>query len=119
MVKEAEEFKDQDKMYADKVEARNAFESYVYSLRNALDEKATAEALGEEDKRTLQEATDGALSWLEENGAADKEEFDSRRKELEGVAIPILQKAKGGAPPQPAVGGAESEGDGPTVEEVD
>jgi len=40
MVAEAEKFKDQDKMYAEKVEARNSFESYVYSLRNTMDEKA-------------------------------------------------------------------------------
>jgi len=120
MVKEAEEFKDQDKVYADKVEARNSLESYVYSLRNTVDEKQMQEALTEEDKTTLNEAISAALTWLDENQSAEKEEFDSRRKELENVAIPILQRAKGGAPPG-AEGAAEAEGDGdgPTVEEVD
>jgi len=73
--------------------------------------------MAEEDKAALKEAIDSALAWLEENGSADKDEFDARRKELEGVAIPILQKVKGGAaPPGAAAGGG---GDGPTVEEVD
>ena len=75
---------------------------------------------GPQDKAALTEAVDSALAWLDENGSADKEEFDARRKELEGVAIPILQKAKGGAAPQPGAEGASEEGeDGPTVEEVD
>merc|ERR1712146_404942 len=83
MVKEAEEFKDQDKMYADKVEARNAFESYVFSLRNTVEEKGMQEALADDDKSALKEAIDAALLWLDDNQAADKEEFDSKRKELE------------------------------------
>lgn len=124
MVQEAEEFKDQDKMYADKVEARNAFETYAYSLRNTVEEKPMQDALSEEDKATLKEAIDSALAWLDDNTSADKEEFDSRRKELEDVAIPILQKAKGGAmPPGPTGAEAEAAGggdnDGPEVEEVD
>ncbi|KAL3912802.1 MAG: hypothetical protein SGPRY_008211 [Prymnesium sp.] len=102
MVQEAEKFKDEDKMYAEKVEARNSFESY--------------EALSEEDKGALKEAIDSALAWLDDNSSAEKDEFDARRKEVEGVAIPILQKAKGGASPQRD---EDEKADGPTVEEVD
>jgi len=123
MVQEAEEFKDQDKLYADKVEARNSFESYVYSLRNTIDDAQTQTALSDEDKAALTEAVDSALAWLDENSSADKDEFDARRKELEGVAIPILQKAKGGGTPQPGPEGtpegAPERDEGPTVEEVD
>ena len=36
-------------------------------------------ALEEEDKAALKEAVDGALSWLDENQSADKEEFEARR----------------------------------------
>merc|ERR1719213_457517 len=39
MVKEAEEFKEQDEAYAAKVEARNSLESYVYSLKNKMEEE--------------------------------------------------------------------------------
>merc|ERR1719218_393432 len=37
MVKESEEFKEQDDAYAAKVQARNDFESYVYSLKNKME----------------------------------------------------------------------------------
>ena len=120
MVKEAEEFKDQDKMYADKVEARNSFESYVYSLRNTAEEKGITEKLDEEERAALKEAIDSALAWLDDNQAAEKDEFDARRKELEEVATPLLMKAQAGGQGQAAPHDGEAAGgDEPTVEEVD
>jgi len=124
MVKEAEEFAEQDKAQADKIEARNSFEAYVYSLRSTLDDKGFQERLPAEERESLQAATDEALKWLEDNQSADKGEIDARRKELEDVAFPILQKAneaanaagEGAAPPPGAEDGG---GQGPTVEEVD
>merc|ERR1719393_724462 len=126
MVKEAEEFAEQDKAQAEKVEARNSFEAYVFSLRHTLEEKGFQEKLPAEDYEALKAATDEALSWLEENQSADKDEVDARRKELEEVAFPILQKANqaateagaDGAAPAPD-DGASDDGQGPTVEEVD
>ena len=116
----------QDMAYAAKVEARNSFESYVYSLKNKMDESGIKEAMGE-DAATLTEKIDAALAWLDENQSADKEEFDSQRKELEDVAMPIMQKAMqatgggggGGMPGGPEGGEGVGDGDGPTVEEVD
>merc|ERR1719235_3093954 len=49
MVKEAEEFREQDAAYAAKVEARNSLESYVYSLKNKLDEDAIKQAIPEDE----------------------------------------------------------------------
>ena len=125
MVQEAEQFKEQDQQYAEKVEARNGFESYVFSLRNSIEEPGFKENVPEEELGTLKAAVDAALTWLDDNQSAEKDEYDSQKKELEEVAFPILQKANsasagggggggGGAPPEP-----EGEGDGPTVEEVD
>jgi len=125
MVQEAEQFKEQDQQYAEKVEARNGFESYVFSLRNSIEEPGFKENVSEEELGTLKAAVDAALTWLDDNQSAEKDEYDSQKKELEEVAFPILQKANsasagggggggGGAPPEP-----EGEGDGPTVEEVD
>jgi len=125
MVKEAEEFREQDEAYAAKVEARNSLESYVYSLKNKLEEEAIKAAMGEEDAATLKGAIDAALAWLDDNQSADKDEYEAQRKELEEVAMPILQKAmqgagaSAGAPPSGGAPEGEAGSDGPTVEEVD
>jgi L1 cell adhesion molecule like protein len=104
MVKEAEEFREQDEAYAAKVEARNSLESYVYSLKNKLEEEAIKAAMGEEDAATLKGAIDAALAWLDDNQSADKDEYEAQRKELEEVAMPILQKAMQGAGASAGVG---------------
>ena len=130
MVKEAEEFREQDEAYASKVEARNSLESYVYSLKNKMEEESMKNARSEEDAASLKGAIDSALTWLDDNQSADKEEYESQRKELEEVAMPILQRAMqagagGGAPggeggvPPGGDGGGEGGGDAPSVEEVD
>ena len=42
MVKEAEEFADEDKKVKDRIDSRNGLESYVYNLKNQFDEVSTA-----------------------------------------------------------------------------
>merc|ERR1719218_144306 len=49
MVKESEEFKEQDDQYAAKVQARNDFESYVYSLKNKMEEAPVKEAMAPDE----------------------------------------------------------------------
>ena len=64
---------------------------------------------------TLNEALDSALAWLDDNQSAEKEECDSRRKELEMVAAPLLENVLSKA----SVDRGEDHVNGPTVEEVD
>jgi heat shock protein 1/8 len=72
------------------------------------------------------------ISWLDSNPSAEKEEYEEKQKELEGIAMPILQKMGGaaGAGGMPDMGGmpggapggapaAEDPAGGPTIEEID
>merc|ERR1712078_529430 len=94
MVKEAEEFADEDAKVKEKVDKRNALEGYAYNLRNTLndEEKGIADKISEEDKETLEEAVKETLDWLDENDDAEVEEFEEKQKELEGIANPIMSK---------------------------
>merc|ERR1712086_1173263 len=99
MVKEAEEFAEEDKKVKDRVDKRNGLEGYAYSLRNSLtdEEKGVADKIDDEDKETLEEAIKEVLDWLDDNQEADAEEYEEKQKELEGVANPIMQKIYQGA----------------------
>merc|ERR1712228_755029 len=56
MVKDAETFADEDKKLKEKVEARNELESFVYSLKNQLNDKEKLGAnISEEDKKTVED----------------------------------------------------------------
>merc|ERR1719498_991810 len=116
MVREAEEYAEEDERMKERVDKRNGLESYAYSLRNTLndEEKGVADKIDEDDKETLEEAIKEVLDWLDENQEADAEEFEEKQKELEGVANPIMQKvyaAGGGAPGAGADGGDEDDED--------
>jgi len=104
MVREAEEFAEEDKKAKQRIDARNGLESYCYGLKNQLEdgEKGIADKLDEEDKESLETAVQEALDWLDENQEADQEEFAAKQKELQEVANPIIQKVyadSGGAAP--------------------
>jgi heat shock protein 5 len=94
MVREAEEFADEDAKVKEKVDKRNALEGYAYNLRNTLndEEKGIADKISEEDKEKLEEAVKETLDWLDENDDAEVEEFEEKQKELEGIANPIMSK---------------------------
>merc|ERR1711988_2082010 len=94
MVREAEEFAEEDKKVKEKIDAKNGLEGYLYNLKNTLedDEKGLADKLSEEDKEELTSAIDEALDWLDENPEAEAEEFDEKQKEVEQVANPIMRE---------------------------
>jgi L1 cell adhesion molecule like protein len=126
MVREAEQFADEDKAAAEKIQAKNGLESYCYSMKNTMGEEKTKAALGEDDVKAVTDKVDEVMQWLDTADNAEKEEFESMQKDLEEVANPIMQKlyAAGGAPDgaaggMPGAPDAGAAGDGPTIEEVD
>jgi len=94
MVKEAEEYAEEDARLKDLVDAKNSLETYAYNMRNTIDdEDKLGDKLSGEDKETIREAIDGALEWIEDNPAAAKEDFEDKLKELEDVCNPIVSQA--------------------------
>jgi heat shock protein 1/8 len=66
--------------------------SYAYSLKNTMMDEKVKDKIDATDKSTLEAAVNKAISWLESNPAAEKEEYEAKQKELEGVAMPIMTK---------------------------
>jgi L1 cell adhesion molecule like protein len=123
MVADAERYAEEDKKHADRIQAKNALESYLYSLKNTC-ENELKDKIDPSDADAIRSQVTAALSWLEGNDSASVEEFEEKKKELEAVVNPIMTKMYGGA--NQAGGDAEmpqasSSGDtaGPKVEEVD
>ena len=107
MVREAEEFAEEDKIVKERIDSRNGLESFLYNLKNTLDddEKGLADKVSAEDKKELQDSIDEVLDWLDENPEADKDEYDGKQKEIEAISNPIMRKMYEGA-------GAGGEGGG-------
>jgi len=99
MVREAEEFADEDNKVKERVEARNGLEQMAYSLKNQVsDEEKLGGKLDDDDKQAVIDAVKETLDWLDENTSADKEEYDEQQQKLQSVTSPIISKVyQGGA----------------------
>lgn len=93
MVNDAEKFADDDKVVKEKVEAKNELESYTYSLKNQVgDKEKLGGKLSEEDKKTIVEAVDKTISWMDKNVEASVDDLKKQKKELEEIVQPIISK---------------------------
>jgi len=134
MVADAEKFREDDKKQADRIGAKNKLEQYAYGLKSTLSDEKTKDKISDSDRSTLEAAIADATKWVENNENASTEEFESRQKELESTAQPIIMKiyqaggAPGGMPDMGDFGGAGAgpsasssagSSSGPKVEEVD
>merc|ERR1711953_1471120 len=130
MVQEAEKYKAEDEVNKQKIEAKNGLENYCFQMRNTLSDDKLKDKFEAGDKEKIEAAVQEALDWLDKNQLAEKDEFESRQKELEGVVNPIMMKvyqaAGGGGMPEGGMPGGDFGGgappggaSGPTVEEVD
>merc|ERR1711904_59382 len=115
MIKEAEQFADEDKKVKERVDAKNAFDGYLHSMRSAVegsgDNKGLSEKLDSDEKEKIQDALKDGQSWLDSNPEADAEEIKEKHKEVEGICAPIVSKyyGAGGAGGGGADGGDEDE----------
>jgi len=126
MVHDAEKYKAEDEEVKKKVDAKNSLENYAYNMRNTVRDEKFAGKLDPADKAKIEEAINGAISWLDQNQLAEVDEFEDKMKELEGICNPIIAKMyQGGSAPMGAddddipTSGAGAGGRGPKIEEVD
>ncbi|CAH1967554.1 unnamed protein product [Acanthoscelides obtectus] len=110
MLSEAEKYAHEDEMQRAKIQARNQLETYVFSAKQAAEE-APGDKLSEEDKKLVQDKCSDALSWLDKNQLAEKDEFEHKLKELQQDIQPVMMKLHQGS--------GQQGNKGPTVEEVD
>jgi len=132
MVNEAEKYAAEDEIAKGKIAAKNSFESYIFNVKNTLDDEKLKDKITADDRSTIESKTSELLAWLDANQLGEKEEYEDKQKELEAVVKPIFTKLYGGAgggmpegfeggmPGGGAPGGGSAGGyGGPTVEEVD
>jgi len=109
MLREAKEFEEQDKITKERIDAKNSFENYIYSMKNTVEdkEKGIGAKLSEDEKETIGNALKEAQDWLNANQEAEKDEYDSHLKDLQKICDPIIGKLYQQAGGQPGAGPTE------------
>jgi len=124
LVKESEEFAEQDKEMKARVESKNNLENYIFSIKNSLNAELKSK-LGEENCIKIENIISDGLNWVDENDNATTEEYDNKRKEIETQVQPILMQAYQQQTAQSQANTSEPEKPTtkpttkPTVEEID
>lgn len=133
MVNDAEKYRAEDDKQKAVISAKNALESYCFSMKSTMEDEKYKDKITKEDKEAVINKCNEVIRWLDSNQLAEKEEFEHKQKELESLCNPIVTKLyqSGGAPPGgmpggfpgapggAAPGGGGTGGAGPTIEEVD
>merc|ERR1712032_197575 len=96
MIKDAEQFADEDRKVRERVDAKNAFDGYLHSMRSAAEgsgeNKGLSEKLDDDEKEQIMEAIKDGQSWMDSNPEAEAEEIKEKHKEVEGICAPIVSK---------------------------
>jgi len=116
MIREAEQYKDEDKKITEKINAKNSLENYVYGIRSSLNDNNKLE---ETTKTEIENHLNDTIKWLEINLDCDKELYETKLKELEEQIMPLLSNNKQNEPVFTESKTPEVNTTGPKIEEVD
>lgn len=99
MVAEAEEFAEQDEAIRKRVEAINALQNFIGTLRNQItDKEGLGGKLDDDDKETIQQHIKEAEAWMEENAEnAEAQDIEEQFSELQAAVAPITAKVYQGS----------------------
>jgi len=92
MVEEAETYAEEDKLVKERMDARNGFETYLYNLKNHMEDDDRSGNISSEDKKDLLDMVEEKLDWMEQYPEASKEDFVENQKEVEQLANPIMRQ---------------------------
>merc|ERR1711976_814472 len=81
-----------DEALKKKIEAKNSYEHYIYSIRNTTEDEKLKDAFEEADKTLILDTVKEHQAWLDANQDASAEEYEIRYKDLEKMFQPIMTK---------------------------
>merc|ERR1719158_2121877 len=94
MVREAEENKARDEEHKQRVDAKNTLENYVYSIHNTVSDPKLEGKIPEEDKASITTIVDETIEGIDANQSASKDDYDAKKKEVEGTVGPLTNSRK-------------------------
>jgi len=92
MIADAEKYKNEDEAVRETIQARNGLESYVYSMRNSMEDEKMRDMVPVDDKETILNTVNATVSWLEQNPDGNKAEYEVKQKEAEEICNPIITR---------------------------
>ena len=96
----------------------------MYQLKTSVSGELK-DKLSEDDKTLINDKIKDYESWFDTHPSEEKDVYESKQKELEGVFMEIMKNMTGGVPEEGTTPNMESKqsdvnnDEGPTIEEID
>ena len=104
MISDAEKYAEDDKKIVETINAKNSLETYLFTLKSSINDEKTKELISEDDKKKIDELVKEGEEYLN-NDNHDKDDYEKKKKDIEGVCMPIMAKiyaqGQGGMPEMP------------------
>ena len=91
MISDAEKYAEDDKKIAETINAKNSLETYLFTLKSSINDEKTNELISEDDKKKIEELVKEGEDYLN-NDNHDKDDYEKKKKDIEGVCMPIMAK---------------------------
>ena len=126
MVQEAEQYKEEDKLHKETIDAKNQLESLLYQTQSSIENPEIKGKLEDEEVSTVETLVKETQLWLDTETDLTKEKYEDKVSEVNGTINSIMMKIYsegGGSMPEGVSSDTvpqESNGSTlPTVDEVD
>jgi len=102
MVEEAEQYKEEDNLQKEAIEARNSLEALVYQTKSAIENEQVKSKLDESEIQTVSNILSETELWLDDSSHS-KEDYENKSTEINGKLNPIMMKiySEGGSEEMP------------------
>merc|ERR1711879_1094787 len=95
-----ERFAEEDKLIKERVDARNAFDSYIRSMESAIggsgENSGLSDKMKPEEKQEVLDALEDGQNWLDANPEADTDDIKEKQEQVTRTCAPIVSKYTGG-----------------------
>jgi len=67
MVRDAERYKEEDDKQRDRLQAKNALESYAFNMKQTIEDDKLKDKISEDDRKTVLDKCNEMIQWLDGN----------------------------------------------------
>ena len=92
MVDVADKFKHEDDLLRESISAKNGLESYAFQVKSTVEDDKVKDRISEEDKKYVLSIVKEAISWLDANQTATREDFEAKQREVAIMCQHVLLK---------------------------
>jgi len=67
MVKDAEKYKEEDDKQRDRLQAKNALESYAFNMKQTIEDDKLRDKISDDDRKTVLDKCNEVITWIDSN----------------------------------------------------